>query len=53
MSNENALYHLWVNWDESVASFSPTPGYDALSFCTTENYQANLYILIQSGFCIQ
>lgn len=53
MTAESATYQLWVDWESHVASTSPTPGFDALTFCSEENYRANLRILIQSGFRIQ
>lgn len=53
MITENAIYQLWVNWDESIASCHPVPGYETVTFCSQENYQANLKILVQSGFQIQ
>lgn len=53
MAAETTMYQLWINWDDSIASFQPAPGFDALSFCSNENYQANLHILIQSGFRFQ
>ena len=53
MTTQPPMYQLWVNWDELIASFQPKAGFDALSFCYNENYQANLRILIQSGFRFQ
>lgn len=53
MITDNATYQLWVNWDEHVASLHPVPGYEAVTFCSEQNYQANLRLLEQSGFQIQ
>lgn len=53
MTTESATYQLWVNWQTHVASTSPVAGFDTVTFCSEENYQANLRILIQSGFRIQ
>lgn len=51
MTVEN--YQLWVNWDEHIASFQPKPGFETVTFFSQENYQANLRILLQSGFRFQ
>lgn len=53
MTAETTEYRLWVDWEREVASFHPELGFDVVSFCSQENYQANLRILIQSGFRFQ
>lgn len=53
MTTEAAGYRLWVNWEREIASFHPVSGFDVVYFCTQENYQANLRILVQSGFRFQ
>lgn len=53
MIAENTTYQLWVNWDEHIASVHPTPGFEAVTFFSEENYKSNLKILIQSGFELQ
>ena len=50
MVAENVTYQLWVNWDQRLASLLPQPGFESIIFCSYENYQANLNILMQSGF---
>ncbi len=53
MKEQTDGYQLWVNWDHSVVSFHPVNGYDVVSFQSQVNYQANLRILLQSGFRFQ
>lgn len=53
MTEQTTGYQLWVNWDCSVVSFHPVNGYDAVYFHSHDNYQANLRILVQSGFRFQ
>lgn len=53
MTNQIDGYQLWVNWDNFVVSFHPVNGYDVVCFQSQDNYQANLRILVQSGFRFQ
>lgn len=53
MTTEAADYRLWIDWDQQIASFHPVNGFDSVCFYSQENYQANLRILLQSGFRFQ
>lgn len=53
MTDQLEGYKLWVDWEHHVASFHPAEGFDVVCCFSEENYQANLRILIQSGFRFQ
>lgn len=53
MTAETNRYQLWINWDEQIASFQPQAGFETVTFFSQENYDANLQILLQSGFRFQ
>lgn len=50
MTAETIHYDLWVNWDACEVSETPREGFERLVFCSPENCQTNLKILLQSGF---
>lgn len=50
MTTETTHYDLWVNWDACAVSRTLVEGYDQLTFCAPENREANLELLLQSGF---
>ncbi len=53
MKEQITGYQLWINWDHEVVSFHPESDFDVVYFHTQDNYQANLRILVQSGFRFQ
>lgn len=50
MTAETTHYHLWVNWETCEVSETSLDDFDMLTFCSPENCQTNLKILLQSGF---
>lgn len=50
---EETEYRIWVDWDHSIVSFHPMEGFEPVSFFSHATYQANLRILVQSGFRFQ
>lgn len=53
MTDQCVGYQIWVNWDHSVVSFHPEAGFDTVYFHSEDNFNANLRILVQSGFRFQ
>lgn len=53
MTTETTHYALWVNWDVCQISLTEVEGFDRLTFCSVENRQANLELLLSSGFCMR
>lgn len=53
MKPEGSTYYLWIDWEEKIASFHEMAGCEPLPFCSQESYQANIWILLQSGFRFQ
>ena len=53
MTEQAVGYQIWVNWDHCVVSFHPENGFDLVYFHSEDNYQANIRILVQSGFRFQ
>lgn len=50
MSDGQADYRIWIDWDHHVASLHSVPGFEMVLFFSKETYQANLRILTESGF---
>lgn len=53
MTAETTHYTLWVNWDACQVSMTEAVGFDQLTFCSAENRQSNLELLLSSGFRLQ
>lgn len=46
-------YRFWVDWEHSIVSFHLVEGFEPVSFSNHTAYQANIQILVQSGFRFQ
>lgn len=53
MNGECGTFFLWIDWEARIASFHESAGFEPLLFCSRESYQANIRILVQSGFRFQ